>query len=364
MRRLTSVIIVSQGRPQSLVLTLDALRYQTLPEFEVIVVGGPEEWRAIETAGFAEQVNFAEFRQSNIAISRNIGIAAASGDFIAFLDDDAVPGSGWLLTLTDALRTSGADLAAGYVRGPDGIRYQFTGAFLFADATHEPIQPGAEIQVITASAGRAVEAMGTNAAYTKTALQEAGGFDPAFSYFLDESDLNWRLAREGALAAIAPQGQVVHALGASAQRSADRVPLTLYDIGRSTRVFLEKHFEGEAKSVLEAHRARHEKRLMRHVRAKRLKADRVPTLLESFDRGCCSQPKAEMPADMATVQLGTNHLMKSRADAPSLMRQPSLIGAESLTYSGDGLWVWRKPFLKRGATIDTISSVTDIIRAQ
>ena len=297
MSQLVTVVIVSQGRPQSLVLALDALRYQTLPEFEVVVVGGADEERAIEKAGFSDGVNYVAFHGSNISVARNIGTAAAHGDIIAFLDDDAFPGPGWLQTLSSALETSGANFAAGYVRGPDGIKFQFSGAFLFADATHKPIEAVHENRVFEANSGRATEAMGTNAAYTRDTLHSAGGFDPAFAYFLDESDLNWRLVRAGAAAVVVPLAQVVHALAPSAQRSADRVPLTLFAIGRSTRIFLDKHFEGDRNAALESHRAHHRERLQRHVSAGRLKLDRASSILGSFDRGAAAISEAETAPD-------------------------------------------------------------------
>ena len=57
----------------------------------------------------------AEPRQ-NIALTRNKAIAHATGDFIAFIDDDEWPIRRWLLTLFTACRTYNADGALGPVK--------------------------------------------------------------------------------------------------------------------------------------------------------------------------------------------------------------------------------------------------------
>jgi glycosyltransferase involved in cell wall biosynthesis len=54
--------------------------------------------------------------KQNIALTRNMAIANASGDFIAFIDDDEFPPEGWLFELFDACRIYGAAGALGPVR--------------------------------------------------------------------------------------------------------------------------------------------------------------------------------------------------------------------------------------------------------
>jgi hypothetical protein len=58
----------------------------------------------------------------NIARARNVGVAAASGRYIAFVDDDEAPGPEWLASYHDCLERTGADAAFGpkYPVFPDG----------------------------------------------------------------------------------------------------------------------------------------------------------------------------------------------------------------------------------------------------
>lgn len=67
-----------------------------------------------------------------------------------------------------------------------------------------------------------------------------GGFDPAYHFYLDETDLNIRLARGGYITAIAPLAHVHHGFAKSISRRADRVLSDLYDIGASKTVFQRK----------------------------------------------------------------------------------------------------------------------------
>jgi succinoglycan biosynthesis protein ExoM len=54
--------------------------------------------------------------QQNIALARNKALAHASGDYVAFFDDDQFPIKRWLLTLLDACERSGADGVLGPVK--------------------------------------------------------------------------------------------------------------------------------------------------------------------------------------------------------------------------------------------------------
>jgi glycosyltransferase involved in cell wall biosynthesis len=49
----------------------------------------------------------------NIARARNVGVAAAEGRFVAFVDDDEAPEPGWLAAIVACLDRTGADAAFG-----------------------------------------------------------------------------------------------------------------------------------------------------------------------------------------------------------------------------------------------------------
>lgn len=61
-------------------------------------------------------INYFVEPHPNIAAARNTAMAHASGNYIAFIDDDEVPGNNWLLTMYDALTGSKADGVLGPVK--------------------------------------------------------------------------------------------------------------------------------------------------------------------------------------------------------------------------------------------------------
>ncbi|MGV2829978.1 glycosyltransferase family 2 protein [Myxosarcina sp. GI1(2024)] len=88
---IVSVVIPTHNRPQLVKRAVNSVRAQTLHELEIIVVIDGEDPTTIETlAAIAEPrlriVRLSESRGGGAA--RNMGVANAKGEWIAFLDDD------------------------------------------------------------------------------------------------------------------------------------------------------------------------------------------------------------------------------------------------------------------------------------
>lgn len=69
---------------------------------------------------------------ANISIARNGGLEAATGDWIAFLDDDETVEPDWLAALIACARSTGADAVFGPARaiyGPDAPQWMIDGDF-------------------------------------------------------------------------------------------------------------------------------------------------------------------------------------------------------------------------------------------
>jgi len=104
-----SVIIPTYNRPGRVQQCLDALAAQTrnrFSGFEVIVVddGSPEPL-VLDESRWDGRLKLRVIRQDNAgpAAARNRGAEAADGEFLAFTDDDCLPGPGWLDALAGAL---------------------------------------------------------------------------------------------------------------------------------------------------------------------------------------------------------------------------------------------------------------------
>ena len=99
-----SIVIASRERPESLLWCLKGIDGLDYPEFEVVVAACPAGAGALERAGLDSRVKLRRFDEANIAAARNAGIAAAGGEIVAFIDDDAVPEPTWLRHLATGLR--------------------------------------------------------------------------------------------------------------------------------------------------------------------------------------------------------------------------------------------------------------------
>lgn len=267
-----SVVVVSRGRPLSLARTLLGLEQQAHPAFEVVVVADPPGIAA--AAPWAGRVKAVPFDRPNISAARNLGLLASAGEAVAFLDDDAVPEPLWLGRLLAPLADPSVACVGGFVRGPDGLAWQWRGREVMADGSCRPLEGAGPF-----APGRAVKTEGTNMAVRRAALLALGGFDEAFRFYLDETDLNWRLARAGHRAALAPRAVVHHGAAPSARRAASGAPLSLHEVGASLAVWRRRH--GEAASEREDRR----RALLRRMVMGRIEPPAVGRLLATYDEG-------------------------------------------------------------------------------
>ncbi len=235
-----SVVVVSRHRTAELVRCLRGLAQSDHPLMELVVVADPEGIAAAQGCGVGP-LKLVGFDQPNISAARNLGIAQAAGDIVAFTDDDAVPEPNWLSRLLDPFANPDVAIAGGFVRGRNGISWQWQARSLDPTGVAHPMAVEDAPSLHLGTAERAIKTEGTNMAVRRTVLQQLGGFDEGFRFYLDETDLNMRAALAGMVTAIVPMAQVHHGFAASARRRADRAPLDLGDIGASSMRFLRKH---------------------------------------------------------------------------------------------------------------------------
>src|SRR5207253_1909807 len=143
-----------------------------------------------------------ERREPNraLAAARNSGLQAASGEVVAYLDDDAYPDSHWLQYLVNTLLTS-AHVAVG---GPN-IPPPGDGAV--ADCVANA--PGGPTHVLL-SDREAEHIPGCNMAFRRDALRAIGGFDPQFRAAGDDVDVCWQLQKRGWTLGFSPAAVVWH----------------------------------------------------------------------------------------------------------------------------------------------------------
>ncbi len=237
-----SVIVVSRGRPEMLRRCLIGVGQLFYPNFEVVVVADPPGMHAVRDMGMAGRAKLLAFDRPNISEARNLGLQASAGEIVAFIDDDAVPEPTWLDHLTGPFADPAIGAAGGFVRGRNGISWQYRAAFISPTGQDVPIDVDETGMLVPdPPPGHAVKTMGTNCAFRREYVTLIGGFDPVFSFFHDDTDVNLRLVKKGLKTAIVPLAQVHHGFAASDRRRDNRVPISLVEIGASTAAFLRKH---------------------------------------------------------------------------------------------------------------------------
>ena len=107
-----SVVICTRDRSRQLENCLHFLERQQYPRFEVVVVDNAPTSDVVRSLVEAKRgempFHYVLEARGGLQRARNAGIAAASGDIIAFVDDDDEPDSHWL-----------AGLASGFAQGDD-----------------------------------------------------------------------------------------------------------------------------------------------------------------------------------------------------------------------------------------------------
>jgi hypothetical protein len=212
-----SVVICTYNRADLLERCLEYLQFQTNQNFEVVVINGPstDHTEAVISA-YADRIKYGVNSERNLSKSRNLGIELAVGDIIAFIDDDALPFDDWVETLIREFRMRPLTMAA--LGGP--VYYAGTLEFQAEDIG---INCLAETQVSIESHkigqnGWERSLLGTNTSFRADILRQIGGFDEQFDYFLDESELCFRLQKNNYLVSYCPELFVRHEFAQSPNR--------------------------------------------------------------------------------------------------------------------------------------------------
>lgn len=192
-----SVVINTFNRAGSLAVTLDALKYQTHEDFEVVVVNGPSTDGTADLLRRRPEVRPVDCPERHLAKSRNLGIDAAAGDVVAFIDDDAVPEPRWLEDLARSYENPSVGGAGGLVLDATGTTPQFRYSVCsrIGDTDFDRAPPFAAYN--RPGADPFMYLQGTNCSFRREALERIHGFDEEIEYNYDESEVCARIIDAG-----------------------------------------------------------------------------------------------------------------------------------------------------------------------
>jgi glycosyltransferase involved in cell wall biosynthesis len=196
-----SVVVASYQGDRTLKACLDSLEKLNYPDYEVILVDDGSTDSTPQIAAAHPQVKcFRHPKNLGLSEARNTGIAASSGEIVAFTDADCRADEDWLHYLVgDLLDSEFAGIGGHNFLPPDDSSV----------AAAVLVSPGGPAHVML-SDRQAEHIPGCNMAFYKWALAEAGAFDPIFRLAGDDVDLCWRLQQRGMNIGFSPAGFVWH----------------------------------------------------------------------------------------------------------------------------------------------------------
>jgi glycogen(starch) synthase len=197
-----SVVVNTTDRAGPLRTLLRALEHQSYSNFEVVVVVGPTRDDTLEMLSEYEgRIHVLRCPNANLGQSRNVGLLAARGDIVAFVDDDAVPSQRWLEQLARLFQDPDLDGTGGtvYLIHPDHPTIQHRIGIISSLAEQVDVRSSWLEHIVPSDAGRlwVGRMMGTNMAFRRQALLEIGGFDEFFEWLFDDAEVALRLHQAG-----------------------------------------------------------------------------------------------------------------------------------------------------------------------
>jgi GT2 family glycosyltransferase len=194
-----SVAVCSHNGARTIRDCFDGLLRLRYPNFEAIVV---DDGSTDQTPAIAQEYGFRliSTRNKGLSSARNTALAAADGEVVAYIDDDAWPDPDWLTYLAASfMSTDHVGVGGPNIPPPDdGV---------VAEAVANA--PGGPIHVLL-SDREAEHIPGCNMAFRKEALEAIGGFDPQFWTAGDDVDVCWRLQQRGWTLGFHPGAMVWH----------------------------------------------------------------------------------------------------------------------------------------------------------
>jgi GT2 family glycosyltransferase len=217
-----------------------AVREQTVEDLEVIVVDNGSTDGSVEfiRRHYPEVLVIALPTNLGFATAVNAGINASNGQFVALLNNDAVPDRRWAEELLAAMEHG--DIAASLMleyANPE--RTDSRGESLskwgvpYRDG-HGESASGMSLEdypeIFAASGGASI--------YRRAVLEHVGVFDPQYFAYLEDVDLSFRARLAGYRVVLAPRATVRHRGGATARDLGD---FQLYQFIKNSQLLLWKN---------------------------------------------------------------------------------------------------------------------------
>lgn len=217
--RQLSVVVCTRDRPQMLRACLAGLAAQARPPREVIVVDNSPAGSAKPVATGLSGVRYVHEPKPGLSRARNAGVAAASGEFVAFTDDDVTLSTEWTAEVVRAFADPTVDAMTGLVL-PASLDTPAQRAFQLElggfTERFQPLRFDALFLERTRAMGPQVWRVGAgaNMAFRRRVFAELGGFDERLgagaSGCSEDSEYWYRMLAAGGVCLYEPRAYVFH----------------------------------------------------------------------------------------------------------------------------------------------------------
>ena len=239
-----SVVICTYNRANYLKKCLDSMLDQTHDNFEAIVVKGPS---TDETENLLKKYPFRVIQQKEkggLSAARNLGIKAAKGEIIAFIDDDGIADKDWLGELarvytTEDIVSVGGKIAPVWLNEKPEWYTDQLGSYLSLLDLSQNVK-----QIVFPDCP-----YGCNMSFRKRVFEEIGFFDVSLGRYLtknllshDEIDLCKRIDEKGYKTMYNPKAVVHHQIDPSRLTKAWFKNRFYWGNGISMVIFHKKHY--------------------------------------------------------------------------------------------------------------------------
>lgn len=240
-----SIIIPTCNRPFLLKHCIERVLAQPYARKEIIVVDSSSNNESEAVVAQYPEVISVRIRgqRDNRPQAKNTGMTYASGEIIAFIDDDSMVLPGWLETLVEVHRDDTIGAAGGRViRAPEPYCDQEKGTpRMSVTSSGRVIWEGAEL--VSTEQVDVDHLISCNVSFRRDALEQVGGFDPNYTItsLCEETDICVRVKKAGWRIVFQPSMSVIH-YSARSTGYFMRKPLVQYSNGRNLTYFAIKQF--------------------------------------------------------------------------------------------------------------------------
>lgn len=236
-----SIIINTLNRGHTLENTIKSLFYLDYKyDYEVIIVDGNSTDNTAEILDkYKRYIKIGNCPCANLSMSRNIGIAMADSNYIAFIDDDAIPEPEWLTNILKKFDREDVAAVGGPVYDNHGIDFQKK-RFIINRFVNDYSKSKLPIHSFPHSF-EFYGVIGCNSIFRKDYVLKVGGFNEQYDYFLDETELCSRLIDYGYRIEYSENAFVHHKYSTSAIRNNKKVFLDYSKIIKNDIYFINSY---------------------------------------------------------------------------------------------------------------------------